>query len=284
MLAGAYNARHNLDAASDPRNRELALTATKYWPDNFNVLCRGGSDPPESASVRTAKSGSDAAPKSLRWGLETLRAVAAESLERTESQVARGGAGATLEARAKRLRRAVRELGDERDPCTWSIGNLEVEQVVERCRMGPQLVIASRNVQSLQDPVSGPGLLWGALLEHFGEAAGAKKQPALLFHLHGVLSGSSYFGHFALIFALVEFQYADGRGDPESKKKKTKARASSVPPTKGGKAQGGQREVMRKVLTARSYQGPRHWVDIALVWKWIYAMKFTGYEIRKCGK
>eukprot|EP00392_Amoebophrya_sp_AT5.2_P004841 g4850.t1 len=307
MLTGAFNALHKLDASGDPNQQEIcgrpagATNAADelqparggYWPTNFNVLGRNGKWRTDvdraDADVQQADQDertSKKAPKSLKWGLRQLHAVAAASLEHTNARLQKvGGAAATpvVQQRAKRLEKAVEELLDDFDPCTWSIGNLEVEQVVEKWKGVKQSVLASRNV--LLDT---PDLLWEALRKAvIGERRGGggpgpatattgsaptsnatissnqttkilNGNPApmpvcwsdstqFLFHCHGVLSGT-YFGHFALIFAMVEYSAEDSRH--------------------------------RQVLTARSYQGPRHWISVEMMHKWIYGLKFTGYEIR----
>jgi len=268
MLAGGYNAVFALDSSADESQVELGEIG--LTPMNFNVLCRefratnyygapsgqvSLADGAAGSATRAVRRKRQKKVKNLAWGLQTLADVAQESLQQVHTQQQRSGAASQLESRAKRLTNAVRQLQDKHDPCTWSIGNLEIERAFDKLKV-PQVVIASRNV-----PLATADELWTALLINFNGATALESGPrrpiaqgnsVLLFHLHGVLSGST-FGHFASIFALIEFIEASSR------------------------------DHKRKLLTARSYQAPRHWVDVEVAHKWIYGLKFTGYEIRRIG-
>ncbi|CAD7957384.1 unnamed protein product [Amoebophrya sp. A120] len=304
-------------------------------------------------------------PKNVQFGLRKLHKVALESLEETKQRLERSEAAAngTLVQRKKRLEKAVEELVDAYNPCTWNIGNLEVERVLKttsaQAFCGATRVIASRNVgkDKFDDSPDGARLLWQTLFDLASERGGGwdiccnathragatapagnkcgsaedgapakgrakeqkevphrrgpaqpqlqknKRSAQFLFHLHGVLSGS-YFGHFALIFAIVEYKLAAEKVDGDVVEEHASCSSSSRS-TGGDKTQektNGSRidelrtkdktststssraqqkgEVYRQILTARSYQGPRHWISAELMQKWIYRLKFTGYEIR----
>merc|ERR1739838_416811 len=94
-------------------------------------------------------------------------------------------------------------LLDRVDPNTWQIGNLEIDLAMKMLGFSGG-VLMSREVKpaSARDGDEGmKNCLWDQLKE-----ALATDGTAVLFHLHGVLNGDDFFGHYALIFAVVEYE------------------------------------------------------------------------------
>lgn len=231
MLAGAFNAVHQL-AAPEATLYGHVPRRFEHWRDE--------------AAAPASKA---AAPMSLQASLQQLHAVAAAHLADTEKALAKRSGDQVLEQRVKRLRKAMKSLLSKVDPNTWQIGNLEIDMAMKSLGFTGG-VLLSREIRpaGVKD---GDGAmknwLWSKLKELL-----SSERTAVMFHLHGVLNGSCYFGHYALIFAAAEFRAEDA-------------------PKKA--------PLVRKVLTARSYQGPRHWLDLDQVHRFIFKAKFPGYQI-----
>lgn len=206
-------------------------------------------------------------------GLGLLVRVASNHLAETQQQLQRRPGDKVLEQRVKRLTKAGEDLLDANAPCTWSIGNMEVHRALTDWKLKFKLIVSREMAKSSPElaKLDEAGLkdwlwreIWGAVTggggDHGlravvgggGDERSTRGSGALLFHCHGVLNKNCFFGHFALIFGVAE-----GEEHEDSKSNKP----------------------FRRVLTARSYQGPRHWVDLDKVYKWIFQLKFPGYEI-----
>lgn len=298
MLAGAVNCAHGLKAP--PVNLSDIPAVSQQRPL---------AELPLEAEHKKARA---LEPMGLKDALTFLHKVATVELGETEKSLARRPGDLVLEKRAKRLQKSQKSLLDTYDPNTWQIGNMDIEKAMQMLGLSGG-VLLSREVKptSVGGEDGMKNWLWGKL-----KGALALDGTTVMFHLHGVLNGDCYFGHYALIFAVAEYENVEVASAPLDSKKNVPSpvartvgapgqagrkgsspapltagrRGSSPAPASGRRGaspaptpatpRGPKRQlVVRKVLTARSYQGPRHWLDLDQVYRFVFKAKFPGYQI-----
>jgi len=252
-LKQIYGVGEETDAV-DKRD-SVGSTASHSWVLNTIGSLNNPEETETSKSALKKRDSKDISnrttPVNLKDSLSHLCNVAKKFEKETLKQLEKQKGNQLLESRAKRLSKAQKSLSDPVNPQTWQIGNLEIEKAAVAWGLKFSVLIERQSANSNREicNLDEKGIcnwLFKKLREEL-----ADRNTALLFHLHGVLNVRNFFGHFALIFAVAEYQIK------------------------------GEKEKQRVCLTARSYQGPRHWVPLEKVHRWIFKSKFPGYLIYK---